>query len=510
MLLPLAASADPVEIDGIWYNLVTRAKTAEVTSMPSGKYTGDVIIPATVSYEGVDYDVLTIGEKAFYWCTGLTSVTIPNSVTSIVDDAFSHCSGLTSVTIPNSVTNIGNRAFEVCTGLTSVTIPNSVTSIGWSAFLYCTGLTSLTIPNSVTSIESYAFSGCTSLTFVTIPNSVTSIGDDAFYGCTGLTSLTIPNSVTSIGNNAFYGCTGLTSVIIGSGVTSIGSWAFAKCPELADVYCLAEAVPSANSDAFEDSYPELSTLHVPAASIGEYRNQEPWSKFKEIVSIKAGDIPEEEGADDPQDDPEDAPVITQAEIQLGATKMMAGYSFGETLDFSGVTNGKAWIAAGFVGGSKVMLMRVNVVPANTGIIVTSDTPGAKITVPVSSERAYYTNMLVPILEKQTIYPTQNIDGVQYTFMGVGTISGTSQTGFVKIGASQSYGPNKSLLRVPTEYLSTAARSLDELEVVFDETAAIRNMQGATEQSAAIYNLQGQRMSKPMKGLYIKNGKKYVR
>jgi hypothetical protein len=121
---------------------------------------------------------------------------------------------VTSITIPNSVTSIGVAAFYGCTSLTSIIIPNSVTSIGAAAFYGCTSLTSIIIPNSVTSIRNNTFIDCTSLTSITIPNSVTSIGNSVFYGCTGLTSITIPNSVTSIGNSAFYGCTSLVNVYL--------------------------------------------------------------------------------------------------------------------------------------------------------------------------------------------------------------------------------------------------------------------------------------------------------
>ncbi len=181
-----------------------------------------------------------LGDYAFYGCSGLTSFTIPSSVTSIGDWAFYGCSGLTSLTIPSSVTSIGEDAFRGCSGLTSLAIPSSVTSIGEDAFRGCSGLTSLTIPSSVTSIRYGAFSGCSGLTSLTIPSSVTSIGSDAFFDCSGLTSLTIPSSVTSIGSDAFSGCSGLTSLTIPSSVTSIGSDAFSGCSGLTNLYYIID------------------------------------------------------------------------------------------------------------------------------------------------------------------------------------------------------------------------------------------------------------------------------
>jgi len=187
---------------------------------------GDVTIP---------YGVTSIGDRAFDWCSSLTSVTIPDSVISVGESAFEDCDSLTSVTIPDSVINIGNSAFQRCYSLTSVTIGKSVTSIGDEAFYECSSLTSVTIPDSVTSIGWGAFDRCDSLTSVTIGKSVTSIGECAFYLCSSLTSVTIPGSVTSIGGGAFAECSSLMSVTIAEGVTSIGDYAFENCSSLTSV-----------------------------------------------------------------------------------------------------------------------------------------------------------------------------------------------------------------------------------------------------------------------------------
>ncbi|MBQ3220359.1 MAG: leucine-rich repeat protein [Clostridia bacterium] len=178
-------------------------------------YTGnakEVKIPST--YKGVT--VKGIGNSAFSDCTSLTSVEIPDSVTSIGASAFSNCHNLTSIEIPDSVTSIDGCAFSYCTSLTSIEIPDSVTLIGGDAFSHCTSLTSVEIPDSVTSIGNSAFLGCSSLTNVEIPDSVTSIGNSAFSGCSSLTSIEIPDSVREIYADAFHSCLALKTIIIDS------------------------------------------------------------------------------------------------------------------------------------------------------------------------------------------------------------------------------------------------------------------------------------------------------
>ena len=268
--------------------------------------------------------VTSIGHQAFEYCSGLTSTVISNSVTSIGRFAFDGCGNLTSVDIPNSVTSIGSNAFQGCFGLISIVIPNSVTTIGEGAFSNCTSLTSIkvesgntkydsrnncnaiietssstliagckntVIPNSVTSIGDHTFRGCSSLTSMVIPNSVTSIGVSAFNGCSGLTSIEIPNSVTSIGEWAFLSCSGLTSIEIPNSVTSIGSYAFYDCSGLTSVTCLAESVPTTDSNAFYNSPISSATLYVPEGCKVAYEAADVWKDFKEIVEIEVAPTP---------------------------------------------------------------------------------------------------------------------------------------------------------------------------------------------------------------------------
>lgn len=332
MLAAASANAYDAYIDGIYYNLNSDTKQAEVTSGDS-EYNGSVVIPETVTYDGKTYNVTSIGKWAFY-NQGLPSVTIGNNVTSIGTEAFVYCYNLESITIPKRVTSIGAGAFMGCSSLTSIKvetgnttydsrndcnalietasntlivgcmntiIPNSVTNIGERAFYECYPITSITFPESLTSIGSSAFYGCYDLTSITIPKGVTNIGDLAFSGCNGLISINveegnayydsrnncnalietasntliigcintvIPNGVTTIGNNAFAGC-GLTSIAIPGSVISIGGNAFFDCKDLTSV-SISEGVTSIGERAFSGCS-ALTSITIPesATNLGD-------------------------------------------------------------------------------------------------------------------------------------------------------------------------------------------------------------------------------------------------
>ncbi len=227
MLCALPSWAREVVVNGVKYEVNEQEQEAVVVGL-NDKKSLTVEIQKYVS----GYLVSRIESNAFSYCSSLTSINIPSSVTSIGDNAFSYCSSLTSISIPSSVTSIGRSAFSYCSSLTSISISSSVTSIGRSAFSYCSSLFSISIPSSVTSIGDNAFSYCSSLVSISIPSSVTSIGGDAFKGCSTLTSINIPSSVTSIGGGAFYLCSSLPSINIPSSVTSIGEYAFSGCSSL--------------------------------------------------------------------------------------------------------------------------------------------------------------------------------------------------------------------------------------------------------------------------------------
>ena len=332
--MPMVASADAVEIDGILYLLNEADETAGVTDS-YGCYSGNISIPPLIEYEGRSYSVTRIENHAFYNCIGLTSINIPNSVTSIGAYAFYGCFCLPSINIPNSVISIGVGAFMSCDILTTAILPDGLTQIEGETFIFCRSLTSINIPNSVTSIGNVAFCGCSSLTSINIPDNLTKIGSGAFEGCSGLTSIivvqgnskydsrdncnaiietssntllsgcntsfiphgvtiigswafkgcsgltsiTIPHSVTRIRSGAFEGCSGLKSITIPNSVTEIGGKAFSGCKSLIVVYSMIENVFDISDYTFSDITYKNATLYVPVGTKPYYKNSSGWKQF---------------------------------------------------------------------------------------------------------------------------------------------------------------------------------------------------------------------------------------
>ena len=328
---------DPAEftVDGLNYRVNSDHVSVTVTGHVDGyNAQGPLNIPASVSYEGHDYAVTVIGNTAFMYCFYLTSLAIPNSVTTIEEGAFAYCSGFTGdLVIPNSVvtiepsafftcnafdgdlilgtgvTSIGAWAFNSCDGLTSVlNIPSNVTSIGEGAFVYCNfegmvvdpenpnydsrndcnaiivtntnelafGCKNSVIPNTVTSIGNNAFKGITGMTTLNIPESVTAIGDNAFATCFDLTGdLVIPNSVTYIGESAFFQCEGLYGkLILGESVNYIGDWAFRKCSHISAAVSLSPTPATLGTELGGMVFAEFGTpvLTIPCGCTSAYEN----------------------------------------------------------------------------------------------------------------------------------------------------------------------------------------------------------------------------------------------
>ena len=349
MLLPTFADAGKtiINIGNVWYSLYPPIGDwidcvyAAVIANPDGneKYAGQISVPASIEYEGTTYPVagiaaeafyecpdlisvsvagsiIHIGERAFAYCPNLTSVVIPDSIAKLCDHAFDGCANLSYITLPRHLPEIGSACFAGCGSLTSFPLPASLKSIGEYAFYKCGSLASpmmipegvqtipeyaffccksiprVSIPNSVTTIEWGAFQGCSSLEDLYLPEGIRFIDSDAFSRCGKLTKLTIPSTMDEISSRCFQNCTALETIILPESMKYISIAAFGNLTHLKDVYCHSENVPKVfytyDSDhAFSETNLSQVTLHVPEASIDNYRAKSPWNQFGAIVPLEA-------------------------------------------------------------------------------------------------------------------------------------------------------------------------------------------------------------------------------
>lgn len=287
----------------IWYTAtekvtpyVTDVFGANIVSNEWDETTGEGVIT-------FDREVASIGWNAFYNCSKLTSIIIPEGVISIGWNAFSNCSSLVSITIPDSVTSVAYSAFNGCSSLpiennikyagtcivevtektqTTYTIKEGTKFIGPEAFYNCSNLTNIVIPDIVISIGYYAFAGCFNLTSIIIPNSVTSLGESAFADCSRIEYLTIGNGITRIEPTTFYGCSSITSITIPDSVTSIQWSAFNNCSSLAEVYCKSTTPPSGDDCMFNNNASGRK-IYVPRESVEAYKSADYWSEYADDI-----------------------------------------------------------------------------------------------------------------------------------------------------------------------------------------------------------------------------------
>ena len=316
LLSVLGATAQNFESNGIRYRVVSTVEpyTATVIMNLIEEYTGDIVIPATVSNAGITYTVTEIAARAFAECAGITSVTLPETITTIKSDAFTFCSGLTTFTLPESVTYLGFGVFSECVNLTSINIPNAITVIYDWTFNGCNSLTSITIPDRVDTIGASAFADCLSLTSITIPEGVkeigfasffsciqlhtvnynavnasieTLLGDDTIYytspflDCVALSNVNIGANVETIPMHAFQGCTALKSVSIPSNVTKIEEFAF-DSTGLEAIYMQSANPPQISENTFANVSDTIS-VYVPCGTINNYSTAAHWDYFTNII-----------------------------------------------------------------------------------------------------------------------------------------------------------------------------------------------------------------------------------
>lgn len=286
----ISASAYDFCADGIFYNVTGESPaTVEVTyeTLSADNYSGDIVVPAYVPYNGKQYTVTRIGDCAFMRCSRLTSLILPETLVSIGAASILDCPLIEELIIPDGVTEIDEGAFSHCTSLTTMTLPEGVTTISKWLFEFCDKLESVTFSKKVYTIEQGAFHYCHSLKNIDLGNCITTISDGLFYDCTSLESITIPETVRSIGRSAFANCNSLKEIKTGSRISNISAYAFSRCSALEKFTCLTTNPPTCDisdgNNIFDQASCAQATLYVPEGSMKDYSSTYPWNLFGNIV-----------------------------------------------------------------------------------------------------------------------------------------------------------------------------------------------------------------------------------
>lgn len=498
--------------------------SSSTASIPQD-YEGMITVPS----EANGYRVVEVGLYSFHKCQNVRMVTISEGIETI-GYAFYNAKNLKTLVLPKSLKTIkflagfgtqwnSTKALEkiVISDLeawcnvsiipdwfenplyyahhlylgeeevTNLVIPSAITSVGVQ-FVGCTGIKSISIHKDVTKITNAALIGCSGISTIIVDedndkydsrdncNAIIETGTNTLL-C-GCKSTLIPASITSIDNYAFYGCTSLETVTIPSGVVSIGGNAFSECSNLASVYVKATTPPTITQYTFDNTKKEK--LYVPKGCVDAYANAAYWSDFAEILEIP---------------DVEDNNIV-----KMPSAEIMT-YTNSRALDYSTETNVKAYIASGFSPSTgELTLTRVYKVPAGEGLLLKGN--AGEYEIPYAETDMYYSNLLRGVTTATTIEPTA--DGFTNFILANGTKYGI---GFYTLSEAGEIAAGKAYLQLPASVVAGART----VKMVFDdEKSEATGIQSFENESAAgnrYFNLNGQQIAKPTKGLYIINGKK---